>query len=697
MLSRWARLVERFRWWFAIAALVLGGVAAVLGPTVTQALKPGGFDDPTAESVEAQQELADLNSIDVKALLVLVTPGGDVTALPKAQAAVAAVAAAVRHDPDVRTVLTNNRSGVGGLVSTDHRTALIVGIWKTPADDEKMLASRRIQASLASNPHVQVGGYMLVEYQLEQQASDDLTRAELIAIPILFVLLLFIFRSVTAALIPVVLGGMSILVTFLILQPIAHSMYISTFALNIIDTLGLGLAIDYGLLMISRYREELRNDPTAAVRQTVATAGRTVLFSAITITAAMAALVVFPQQFLVSMGIGGGVICLTSAALALTVLPAVLSILGPRIDAIVVRELRDERETSGRWFTFASLVMRRPVAVAVVTTGVLILLSVPFLHIQFTSVDASVLSPAYSARQVDDVLQSRFPAGFSSPVVILATTTDGNQVSDFARRVGAAPGIEQTISVREIGANIWEIDALLQQPPLTDSSKLAVTTIRGMDRPFPIMVTGVTAIFMDIESGLVSHLPQGLLIIALGTFAVLFVATGSVILPVKALLMNVLSLGATFGSLAYIFQDGRLQTVLGYSTQSAIAAPIPVLLFAVAFGLNTDYGVFLLTRIKEARDGGAGNKQAVAMGLERTGRIVSAAAVLFCTAMGALVTSSVIVIKEIGFGAAMAVIIDVSIVRILLVPALMAILGEWNWWAPQRLRMAMRRIHLGGG
>jgi RND superfamily putative drug exporter len=393
------------------------------------------------------------------------------------------------------------------------------------------------------------------------------------------------------------------------------------------------------------------------------------------------------------MGLGGVLVTLASAAGALLVLPAVLAVLGKRLDSLSIRSraLHTTAVERGGWYRLAAFVLRRPVLIALVTATGLILLGLPFLRIQFTSVDASILPTSSSARQVSDRVDRDFVGHLLSPVQIVATApaSEAAQLTSYANNVARVSGIDGVLPPRMIGKATWEIDALLRDDPLSVASPHTVKAVRALPHPFPVLVDGVTARFVDLQSSLAAHIPAALAVVIVATFVVVFAATGSLVLPLKSLLMNLLSISATFGALVLIFQDGRLQGLLQYQSQGALESTQPLLLFAVAFGLSTDYAVFLLLRIKEAHDAGAPTARAVALGLERTGRVVTAAALLFCVAIGAFATSQVVFIKEVGVGTALAVLIDATVVRALLVPALMALLGRWNWWAPRPLR----RVH----
>ena len=431
------------------------------------------------------------------------------------------------------------------------------------------------------------------------------------------------------------------------------------------------------------------------------TAGRTVLFSAVTVAAAMAALIVFDLRFLFSMGYGGVLVALTAAAVSLTVLPALLAVLGPRVNSLALErwKLAVNRDAAsvraGPWYRFSQAVMRRPGPIAAATAALLIVMGLPFLRIDFTGVDASVLPQERSARVVDDALEAEFPPGRTTPVYVAARAggEDEAAVRAYARRLDTLAGGEAVLEPRQADG-LWRIDVVTGDRALSDEAQQLVRDVRAAAAPFPVLVGGRTAAFMDQQQSLADSLPLALVLLAGSTLVILFVMTGSVVLPVKALIMNLLALSAAFGLLVLIFQDGRLESLLAFDAQGALEATQPILLFCVAFGLSTDYGVFLLTRIKEARDSGLPDREAVAVGLERTGRIVTYAALLFCIAIGAFATSEVVFIKELGVGTALAVLIDAFLVRSLLVPSLMALLGRWNWWAPPPLARLHARLGL---
>ena len=680
-----------------IVAALFFVAAGALGAGVADRLDPYAADDPGTESVITEQRLqhAGYREAGVIVLVENVDPSS-----AAGRERISGLSRELRHDPDIASVSGFNNTGSKAFVSRRGDATYLAAALKPTGDDARQEAAERIATSLEDERGVTVGGGALAQAQMNEQTESDLRRAELLAFPFLFLLSLLFFRSLVAALLPILVGALAIVGTMLVLRGASEVTTVSIFALNLVTGLGLGLAIDYSLFIVSRYREEIaRTGPgLPAMRRTLATAGRTVLFSSLTVAAALASLMVFPQNFLYSMGIGGSLVALIAAAISLLVLPAVLTLLGERVNALAPAFLhrradRDARRaTEGFWYRLSQLVMRFPVRIAAASAALLIALGIPFLSINFTSVDASVLPESQSARQVDDVLRAEFPPFHDTPIVVALDRAGGAEARRTAEDLAGVPGVASVNPPQRLDRSNWAIEVISKHSALSEPSQDLVERLR--DRSAVITVTGSTAHYADLQQSLVDHLPLVLAFVVIATFVVLFLMTGSVVLPLKQILMNALGLSATFGILVLIFQDGRFEDLLGYRSQGGLESTQPLLLFAVAFGLSTDYGVFLISRIKEARDGGYDDREAVAVGLERTGRIVTAAALLFSIAIGAFVTSQVIFIKEVGLGTAIAVLIDATIIRALLVPSLMRLLGKWNWWAPRPLRRLHRRIGL---
>jgi uncharacterized membrane protein YdfJ with MMPL/SSD domain len=703
-LTRLGAFVFRRRRWVLACGAVLFVVAAVLGGPVAGELQGAGLHDPGSESFRATEQVARATHGRVDfGLIALGRPGGDVRTDPAARARVRAAQRVIAADPGILATRSWLDTGDPGFVSRDGREAIIAGVF----GGDQLSVAHRLRAQLGPRG-VRFGGSDLADEEIGDQVSKDLARAELVAFPLLFALSMWVFRGVVAALMPPLVGALSIVITFLLMRVVnADVTGLSIYALNLVTAIGLGLAIDYSLFIVSRYREEAARSGYGreALQRTLATAGRTILFSALTVAAAMAALLVFPLQFLYSMGIGGALAALVAAAVALTVLPALLAVLGPRVNALSPRRLRRAADATARpaaagpWYRLAQGVMRRALPVSLVTGALLIVAGLPFLRATFVSTDWRMLPTGSEARGVAETLERDFPAAASQPIIVVASAArhQDDRVAAYARRLAALPGDARVAAPERLGPTLVEIDVLAPGDALSARSRALVRAIRAVPAPFAVGVTGDAARFVDQQAALAAWLPLALALLAATMFAILFLMTGSVVLPIKALLMNLLTLSATFGILVLVFQDGRLEGLLGYRSPGGLESTQPVLLFVIAFGLATDYGVFLLSRIKEARDSGLDDREAVAFGVERTGRIVTAAALLFCVAVGAFATSSIVFIKMVGLGTALAVAIDATIIRALLVPALMALLGRWNWWAPAPLRRLHARVGLSEG
>jgi RND superfamily putative drug exporter len=691
-----ARLADSRAKRVALLALVFFLVAGAVGGSVADRLDPYGAEDPATETVQAMDRLEEAG-LRIPAVIAVVedAPVAD----PATRQRVTAMEQQVRERPDVASVTGYYDTRSRAFVSNDGNSTYFAVALKATEDKPWQEAGAEIADELNEEPGVLVGGAAVAQEQVNKQVEEDLKKAEMLAFPLLFLLSLLFFRSLVASVLPLMIGGLAIVGTFLILRLASEVGSISIFALNLTTALGLGLAIDYSLFIVSRYREEIAKSGPGleAMKRVLATAGRTVFFSSLTVSAALASLLVFPQRFLYSMGLGGALVALFAALISLTVLPAVLTLLGDRVNAgapkfLQRRAAADARpDESGFWYRLSRFVMRRPLPIATLSALFLILLGLPFLQIKFDTVDPTVLPESASARQTYDTVSSQFPPYRETPIWIDVEGGGPAGAERFAAQVSRVEGVAEVAPPQQLSPGVTALQVTSADPFISEASQTTVKEIRDLQTPpgTEILVAGATADFVDFQSSLAEHLPIALAIVIVSTLIVLFLMTGSVILPIKSLIMNFLNLSAVFGLLVLIFQDGRLEGFLDYSSPGAIEQTMPILLFAVAFGLSTDYAVFLLSRIKEARDNGASDSESVAIGLERTGRIVTAAALLFAVAMGAFATSQIIFIKENGVGTALAVLIDASIIRALLVPSLMELLGKWNWWAPAPLR----RLH----
>jgi RND superfamily putative drug exporter len=658
-------------------------VGVVGGPAPGSLNAANAFDDPGSQATRAQTLIERATGA---------RPSADVIALvhaPPSSGEVARVARTLRADPGVAGVVVPAPSGPSGLVSRDGREVLVAATLRAAASASGV--AKRLGSAFAGDHAVTLGGNAVAGVQVNAQATSDLAIAELIAFPMLALLSLLIFRGVIAASLPIAIGGFSVLATFAVLRAVNSQLALSPFALNLVIGAGLGLGVDYSLLCVSRFREELGRgaDVPEAVRRTMRTAGPTVLFSAVTVAAAMACLTVFPQRFLISMGLGGLVVALMAGASTVVFLPALFMLTGHRLGKV-----KPAPAGSGRWYRLAQAVMRHPGTVAAVTAGALVLLAAPALGIRWSGIDASVLPADKSAATVSSVIARDFRGADSTPAILAvsAPTGAGATLRTYAARLQKIPGVYHVTAPRYLASHTWEIDVDGRGTPITKQSQSIVHAIRASPAPYPVAVGGATADLIDQHSATARTLPVAITLLIVLTLAVLWLMTGSIVLPVKALLMNVLTTAATAGLLVLIFQDGNLTGLLGFTKPQGIEQTDFLVLVAIVFGLSTDYGVMLLTRIKEAHDNGLTNTDAVAAGMQRSGAIVTAAAILLAVALGAFVTSQLVFLKELGVGAAFAVLIDAFVVRALLVPALMRLLGSANWWSPRPLRRLHDRL-----
>jgi uncharacterized membrane protein YdfJ with MMPL/SSD domain len=706
MIEFLARLPNRRAWLVVVCAVFAIGVAAIVGLPVASALSGGNpdFVTPGSASVRADQLIEQASGIHADGgILALVTSGAPVDSL-RTRDQVALVVQAMAAEPVFAQVQTYYQTHNPDLLSADGRQTLVIGLLKGDESAHYQDAVSQLDAKLGKDPDVLLGGSEVVGNQVVSIVERDLVRAELLAFPVLFILSLLIFRGLLASALPLVIGGSNVALALLGMRVVNSFTGLSIFTLNLVTALGLGLAIDYSLLIVSRFRGELADgaDVPTAITVTMRTAGRTVLFSSLTVSAAMTSLFAFQQRILYSFAVGGLLVAVSSALVALVVLPSMLRLLGRQVDFLSPRRWRRSLEqpesTSGSWFTLARAVMRRAPWVAAAAIAVLVLIGLPFARAAFNTVGPQELPAGESSRVVDAALLRHFPSDPLDTVQVVVAGPTGQDAQGAAAslrtRITALPGAASVSPVQRLAADTSLIQVNPSQSGLSASSQQLVRSIRALPSQDQVEVGGQTAGFLDLKASVLARLPIAALIVFLVSGLLLSLMTGSLVLPLAAIVMNLLTMSATLGVLVVIFQQGHLSGLLGTSAQGALDATQPVLLFALVFGLSTDYGVFLLARIKEARDAGAGERDAVALGLGRTGRIVTAAAILFCVAMGALATSRIVFIKELGFGTALGVLLDATVVRMLLVPSLMRILGRWSWWAPRPLRYLHQRIGL---
>jgi uncharacterized membrane protein YdfJ with MMPL/SSD domain len=708
MLERVADLTwRRPRLVLALVGLV-AVFAGVVGHDVEHHLKAAGFTDSASESERAGRVLHGSLGYDASPGIIFVVRAKDGSRLdltrPDVRAEVDRLAGALGHVNGVGRVDNPlHDAGARGLLATDGRS-LALGAHLTTLDLEDAggrVAERAARDVRSSSLDVQMGGFAPGFNDVNDQTRKDLTNAELIAFPALTLLLLLVFRGAVAAAVPLLIGVLSILGTFLVLRIMSALVDTSLFALNIATALSLGLAVDYALLLVSRYREELERDgPTReAHRRTVNSAGRTALFSGFTVAVAMAALIVMPQRFLYSVGAAGAAVGVLSATISILVVPSLLALLGERINALAIRRGPNVAAESGAWYRVARGVMRRPVLVGLASAGLLLAAAAPLVTTVLTGPSAEAVPPGQPSYAPIKYVEAHYPRDVTEATTVVVAGTPGTaELDTFAARLRQLPGVVRSTPFTRAG-DVAFTNLALAKPALSAGSQDVVRAIRALPPPgrASVLVSGNTARFIDQKKSLVDHAPLVIAIVAAGTLILLFLLTGSIVLPIKTLVMNALTLSATLGILVLGFQKGWLEGLLDDTGPDAIEVTSLVFLFAVTFALSTDYAVLVMSRIKEHHDRGEANADAVASGIGRTGRIISAAAVMIAVVFLAFAVSPVFFMKQIAIGMAVGVLLDATIVRALLVPSLMRLLGERNWWAPAPLARLQRRYGLREG
>ena len=711
-----ARRRRRVLWIFAAVTVIAGGLGFQLFPK----LQSGGFNDPGSQSARADTLMSDRFGLGDPAAAMVVTARGAV-ADPPATAAAAALVSSIERHPGVAKVVSYWTSGrPPALLAKDRSSAEVVVFARSGVDDDKLgkaLATAYDGSfhGLGTSLHIAVGGAGVVDKAINSKIQSDLARAESIAVPVTVILLLFVFGSALSAALPFSVALGAILGAFFVLWLIALVTNVSVFALNLVTGLGLGLGIDYSLLIVNRFREELAHDPDVegAVSRTIASAGRTVVLSSATVCVVMVALLFFPQYFLKSFGYAGIVTTALASLSAVTVLPALLAALGPKVDRGKVRRRDMTPRDDGTWARTAVRVMRFAWPVLVGGLVVMGVLASPALTARFGTVDYRSLPASDPAAVVSRTLVDDFPGQSANPISIALQGHVGAAALDaYGVRLDRVSGVTQVTTgaavisggrivaanpapVAWVSGNFERVQVLATQTPTSSAGIALVSDLRAVPSPVPSLVGGRAADFADSEHAISS---RGLLAIAwivAATMFMLFLFTGSLVLPIKAVLLNFVTLSATFGVLVWIFNDGHLQWLVGHFTVTgSIDTTTAVLVSVVAFALSMDYEMFLLSRIKEEHDAGRDTLQAVAVGLQRSGRIITAAAVLIALVFVTFVTSGVTNIKELGVGVAFAIVVDATLVRALLVPAFMRLAGRWNWWAPGWLARLHNRYGL---
>ena len=677
-----------------LAGFIVATIAAgVVGSLVFARLEGGGYSDPNSDSYKAANYLTDTFKVKDPAIIFIIDAGKSV-ADPAVAAEVAPIEAELRNRPGVESTLSYWSAGAAKqLVSSDGNAAYLF-IYGTEADltslDKLASELQKKYDGEVGNLRIYVGGFSTFNNAINERISSDLKFAEAISIPLTFIFLLFVFGGLIASAMPVVVAISAILGAFVILYLISLATGVSIFALNLITGLGMGLGIDYSLLMVNRFREELKSGKSVeeSVTQTVKTAGRTVFFSGITVMISLASLMFFPQMFLKSFGYGGVAVVAIAIVGALIPLPAILALLGTKIDKFVVRKSAITPKEDGRWAHTARYVMKRPVAVVVLSLLILGTVASPIKDIVFSQVDTRVLPASDKAAIAAKVGQDKFPGEQANPVEIVIPngTTKMIEINSFVSDLANVPGIINIGAPETVGSDV-RIAAIHSMGARSPAAENMIIKIRELKVPEGTLVGGVAADYADSQIGIAKTLPLALGWIAIGTLILLFMFTGSIILPIKAVILNLLSLSATLGAMTWIFIGGNMNWLVGsFTNTGSIDTSIVILIAVVAFGLSMDYEVFLLSRIKEEHDAGHSNIESVALGLQKSARIITAAAVILSVVFAIFMTSGVTSIKAMGFGVAFAILLDATLVRALLVPALMRLFGERNWWAPKALK-----------
>ncbi len=689
MFHRLGAFVAAHAKWVLVLSTLLIVACSVVGTGAFGRLLDEGFTNRSSGSSQAKDLLNEKFGGDTNILFLVRAHDGNVDS-PQATASGKQLTTRLTSDQRLAKITSYWTTRAPALKSKDGEYALIVGQVlddddaSAVVDDYRHFSAAPLTVAVGGEKGTDVGG----------QVGKDLAIAEAIAVPITLVLLVIAFGSLISALLPLAIALVAILGTFAELSLLTHVTDVSIFAINLTTAMGLGLGIDYALLIVSRFREELaRGVPAhAAVARTTATAGRTVAFSALTVAAALAAMMVFPIYFLKSFAYAGIGVTAFAALSALIVLPAVLALLGHKVNSGRVPGINPNRSPEAPfWGRLASGVMRRPVVAAVPVVAVLLVMAVPLLHVTFATPDERVLPKSTATHQVGDVLRSQFAVQPNAVEVLVTPVPAPPALAAYSRELSSLSGVERVdITTSEATARLTVSTTF---DSASSSAQKVVKTIRHQAAPAGtrVLVGGATAVLIDAKQAISSRLPLAAAIIVLTTLVLLFLFTGSIVQPLRALVGNALTLGATLGTMVWIFQDGHLSSVLGF-TPTPINTSMPVLLFCIAFGLSMDYEVFLISRVKELHDSGVPVREATVLGLARTGRIVSTAAVLLAVSFFAFGTSNVSFIQFFGLGSGLAILLDATLVRGVLVPASMGLFGEHSWYAPRALKRFHRRF-----
>jgi RND superfamily putative drug exporter len=676
---------------FIVGILVAGG----FGSLAFSRLDSGGYSDPNSDSYKVYTYLTEELKLSDPAVVIIVDSGStDVTDPVVAQKGIALEKKIAQEQGVTKTLSYWTSGGEATLKSSDGKAAYILvygeGEAFTPESQKLGKVMQEKYDGSYEGLTLYAGGVGVVGHAITKKISDDLKIAELISIPLTFILLVLVFGALAASAMPLIVGVAAILGAFFILYLFTLFTTVSIYALNLTTGMGLGLGIDYALLMVNRFREELHRGKSVedSIVTTMATAGKTVFYSGMTVLVTLLSLTFFPLPFLQSFGYAGVSVVALAVIGALFGLPPIMALLGDRIDKGVVRKSAITPKEDGRWAKTARLVMKRPISAVVLSMVILGIMAAPITNIKFSQGDSRMLPADNKAAFATALQAERFPGQTGTPIEIIIK--DGankiEEINNYTSKLGQVNGIVAVLTPQTIGNDV-RIIAYQEMLPRTPESQELIHNVRNVDSPEGTLVGGVAADYTDSQDGISRTLPWALAWIVLSVLVLIFVFTGSIILPIKAVILNFLSLGATMGALTWIFVDGNMQWLVGsFTVTGTLDTSIVILIAVVVFGLSMDYELFLLSRIREEHLAGKSNVESVAIGLQRSARIITAAAVLLAVVFGAFVTSGVTSIKTMGFGVALAVMLDATIVRGLLVPALMRLFGENNWWAPKSMQ-----------
>jgi RND superfamily putative drug exporter len=677
----------------AVALFVIGIlVAGAVGSLIFTRLDSGGYSNPNSDSYKVYEYLRDELKVEEPSVVVVIDAGStDVTDPVVTQKGLALEKKMAQEEGVTKTLSFWSSGGEATLKSSDGKAAYVLIYGKGEAFSPK---SQDLGAIFQKNYDGKIdgltlyaGGVGVVGNAITEKISSDLKIAEAVSIPLTFILLAFVFGALAASAMPLIVGVAAILGAFFVLYLISLFTEVSVYALNLTTGMGLGLGIDYALLMVNRFREEIHHGKKVedAVVTTMATAGKTVFYSGLTVLVTMVSLTFFPLPFLKSFGYAGVSVVALAVVGAIIGLPPILALMGHRIDKGVIRKSAITPKEEGRWADTARFVMKRPTAIVILSLIVLAIMAAPIQNIKFAQGDSRML-PASNPAAIATALQSeRFPGQTGTPIEIITFNGSSklDQITSYSQEVAKVPGVLTVLPPEVIGEDVRVI-AYQSMLPRTPEAQKLIHDIRDIRAPSGTLIGGVAADYTDSQDGISSTLPWALGWIAISVLILIFIFTGSIILPIKAVLLNVLSLAATMGVLTWVFIDGNLRWLVGdFTLTGTLDTSIVILIAVVVFGLSMDYELFLLSRIREEHIAGKSNVEAVATGLQRSARIITAAAVLLAVVFAAFISSGVTSIKSMGFGVALAVLLDATIVRALLVPALMRLFGERNWYAPK--------------